>query len=81
MPDAVRDGVAQPTRYAVAPVHVFNATQEHVAPPKLVATVVVATHAAVVCSAHDDWPAPVVVVPAAHARQLVDAVYVGPPSE
>ena len=81
MPDAVRDGVAQPTRYAVAPVHVFNATHEHVVPPKFVDKDVVATHAAVVCSAHDDWPAPVVVVPGAHARQLADDVYVAPPSE
>ena len=81
MPAASREVAEQPARYAVAAVHVPAATQEHVAPPKLVATDVVATHAAVVCSAHDDWPAPVVVVPAAHARQLVDAVYVGPPSE
>jgi hypothetical protein len=47
----------------------------------LVATAVVATHAAVVCSEHDDWPAPVVVVPAAHAKQLAEEVYVAPPSE
>ena len=81
MPDAVMEVAEQPARYAVAAVHEPAATQEHVAPPKLVATDVVATHAAVVCSAHDDWPAPVVVVPAAHARQLPDDVYVGPPSE
>ena len=81
MPDAVMDGVAQPASYAAGPVHVFKATQEHDAPPKLEGKVVVATHAAVVCSTHDDWPAPVVVVPAAHARQLPDDVYVAPPSE
>jgi len=47
----------------------------------LVTTAVVATHAAVVCSEHDAWPAPVVVEPAAHCRQLADDVYVAPPSE
>jgi hypothetical protein len=47
----------------------------------LVATDVVATHAAVVCSEHDDWPEPVVVDPVAQRRQLPSAVYVGPPSE
>jgi len=81
IPEAVRDVDEQPERYAVADVHVPAATHEHVKPPKLVGTEVVATHAAVVCSEHDDWPAPVVVVPAAHARQLADDVYVAPPSE
>ena len=81
MPAASREVAEQPARYTESPVHEPAATQEHVAPPKLVATDVVATHAAVVCSAHDDWPAPVVVVPGAHARQLADDVYVAPPSE
>ena len=81
MPAASREVAEQPAKYAVVPVHEFTSWHVHVTPPKLVATAVVATHAAVVCSAHDDWPAPVVVVPAAHARQLPDAVYVAPPSE
>lgn len=54
---------------------------EHVAPPKFVAMEVVATHAAVVCSEHDDWPEPVVVDPVAQMMQLPTAVYAVPPSE
>ena len=48
MPDAVRDGVAQPAWYAVAPVHEPAAMHEHVAPPKFDGNEGVATHAAVV---------------------------------
>jgi len=74
--EAVKDGDEHEAEYIVhALVH------EHVVPPKLVATEVFATHAAVVCSEHDAWPEPVVVVPTAHARQLADDVYVAPPSE
>jgi hypothetical protein len=66
IPEASRDVNEQPARYAVVPVHEPAVKHEHVEPPKLVLTVVVATHAAVVWSAHDAWPAPVVVVPVAH---------------
>ena len=69
---AVREGAEQPKLYEAAEQAVW---------PKLLDTVVVATHAAVVCSEHDDWPAPVVVVPTAHAKQFADDVYVAPPSE
>ena len=69
IPEAVNDGGEHDDEYAV----------EHDAAPN--DAVSLATHAAVVCSEHDDCPAPVVVVPTAHARQLVDDVYVEPPSE
>ncbi len=58
--------------------HVDEYVEHAVTPNDAVAF---ATHAAVVCSEHDDCPAPVVVVPSAHARQLEDDVYVEPPSE
>ena len=59
--EAVKDGDEHEAEYIVhALVHV------HDSPPKLEATEVLATHAAVVWSAHDAWPAPVVVVPVAH---------------
>ena len=69
---AVREAAEQPPMYEDAEQAVW---------PKLLGTMVLATHAAVVCSEHDDWPAPVVVVPTAHAKQFADDVYVAPPSE
>ena len=77
-PAAVNDGAEQLAMYAG---HAPNAQVVHEEPPKFVAMGVVATHAAVVCSEHDDWPAPVVVDPVAQRRQLPSAVYVEPPSE
>ena len=76
MPEAVRDGVEHDEEYMSQAL-----VQEHDEPPKFEASIVDATHAAVVCSEHDDWPAPVVVEPAVQARQLADDVYVTPPSE